>query len=188
MGTGLNTHPRFADEVCAELSARTGIAFAPAADRYAAIAGHEPLVAFHGALKTLAVALAKIANDLRLLACGPRAGLGELRLPAAEPCSPIRPGKADPTQCEALVMVCWQVMANDLAVTLGAAGGMLQLNTARPLIAINVLASVRLLADACACFEEHTLRGLTADRERIAELLAHALRPGADPRGMLGPA
>lgn len=175
VGTGLHTHPQFAQQVCRELSARTGIEFVPADDRCAAIAGAEPLVAFHGALKTLAVALSKIANDLRLLACGPRAGLGELRLPADQPGSPILPGRVNPTQCEALLMVCLQVMANDLAVTLGAAGGMLQLNTCRPLLAVNTLASVRLLGDACAAFEEHTLRGLVADRERIAELLGRSL-------------
>ena len=175
VGTGLNTHPRFAREACRELSEATGIVFTPAPDRHAAVAAHEPLVAFHGALKTLAVALAKIAGDVRLLACGPRAGFAELRLPANEPGSSIMPGKVNPTQCEALLMVGLQVMANDHAVTLGAAGGMLQLNTCRPLLAVNALASVRLLADAMASFEAHALRGLAAAPERIAELLGRSL-------------
>lgn len=158
----------FAPMLCRELSERTGIAFVPAPDPHAAAAGHEPLVAFHGALKTLAVALAKLANDLRLLA----AGFGELHLPGEVG------GRAETTQCEALAMVCLQVIANDLAVTLGAASGMLQRNTCRPLLAVNVLSSVRLLADACAAFEAHALRGLTADRERIAARLAGSPRIG----------
>jgi fumarate hydratase class II len=175
VGTGLNTDPRFGDEVCRELGRRTGQAFIGAADRFAALAGHEPLVALHGALKVLAVTLTKIGNDLRLLASGPRGGLAELQLPANEPGSSIMPGKVNPTQCEALVMVCYQVMGNDLAVTLGAAAGHLQLNTCKPLIAANVLRSIRLLADAMKAFDVYTVRGMQADEQRIAEQLAGSL-------------
>ncbi|HEU4459084.1 MAG TPA: class II fumarate hydratase [Methylibium sp.] len=175
VGTGLNTHPLFGADVCEELSRRLGFAFSPAADRFAALAGHEPVVAFHGALKTLAVALAKIANDVRLLACGPRAGFAELRLPANEPGSSIMPGKVNPTQCEALVMVCHQVIGNDLAVTLGAAAGQLQLNTCKPLILHNTLRSLRLLTDAQNSFERHAMRELAADETRIAALLQRSL-------------
>ena len=175
VGTGLNTHPDFGAAVCRELTARTGIAYAPAADRFAALAGHEPLVALHGALKVLAVALMKMANDVRLLASGPRGGLAELLLPANEPGSSIMPGKVNPTQCEALAMVACQVIGNDTAVTLGAAGGHLQLNTFKPLIAANVLRSVRLLADAISSFDRYCVRGLAADGQRIGALLAGSL-------------
>lgn len=157
---------RFAEELCRELSARTGLVFVPAPDRAAALAGHEAVVACHGALKTLAVALAKLAEDLRLLAA-----FGELTLPVE---GSGAAGPADAAQCEALLMVCWQVMANDLAVTLGAAGSRLQANSARPLLAFNALGSVGLLAEACAGFEAHAVRGLSANRPRIAELLSRA--------------
>jgi fumarate hydratase, class II len=175
VGTGLNTHPDFGAGVCRELSRRTGIAFVVAPDRFAALSGHEPLVALHGALKVLAVALTKIANDLRLLASGPRGGLGELHLPANEPGSSIMPGKVNPTQCEALAMVCCQVVGNDVAVAMGAAGGHLQLNTYKPLIASNVLRSLRLLADAMTSFEAFTVRGLAPDARRMAALLEGSL-------------
>ena len=175
VGTGLNTHPAFGVQVCEELSRLTGVLYQPAPDRCAALAGHEPLVALHGALKVLAVALMKLAGDVRLLASGPRAGLAELRIPANEPGSSIMPGKVNPTQCEALLMVCCQVIGNDLAVTLGASGGQLQLNTCKPLIAANVLRSVRLLADAMNAFEAHTVRRMAPDEPRIRELLAGSL-------------
>ncbi len=175
VGTGLNTHPQFAARVCERLVLRTNAAFAPASDRFAAMAGHEPLVALHGALKVLAVALSKMANDIRLLASGPQGGFGELVLPANEPGSSIMPGKVNPTQCEALAMVCWQVMGNDMAVTLGAAAGHLQLNTAKPLIAVNVLRSLRLLADAMQSFDTRCARGLAADPGRIAAAVAGSL-------------
>ncbi len=175
VGTGLNTHPDFGAGVCRELSRRTGITFVCAPDRFAALAGHEPLVALHGSLKVLAVALFKMANDVRLLASGPRGGLAELLLPANEPGSSIMPGKINPTQCEALAMVCCQVMGNDLAVTLGAAGGHLQLNTYKPLIASNVLRSIRLLGDAMASFDTHTVRGMVPDAQRMREWLSGSL-------------
>ena len=175
VGTGLNSHPDFAAAVCRELGQRTGMTFVPAPDRFAALSGHEPLVAVHGALKLLAVALSKMANDLRLLASGPRGGLAEWLLPANEPGSSIMPGKVNPTQCEALAMVCCQVIGNDLAVTLGAAGGHLQLNTFKPLIIANVLRSIRLLADAMQSFEAYTVRGMVPDARRMADWVEGSL-------------
>ena len=175
VGTGLNTHPRFAEKVCTVLSSETGIAFAPAPNRFAALAGHEALVFAHGALKTLAAALSKIANDVRLLASGPRSGLGELRIPENEPGSSIMPGKVNPTQAEALTMLCAQVLGNDVAVNLGGASGHLELNVYKPMIIHAFLQSVRLLADGCRSFEEHCARGIEADEARIGELLARSL-------------
>jgi fumarate hydratase class II len=175
VGTGLNTHPDFGNAVCAELARNTGTPYVVASDAFAALSGHEPLVALHGALKVLAVVLTRIANDVRLLASGPRGGLGELVLPANEPGSSIMPGKVNPTQCEALVMVCAQVVGNDAAVTWGAAAGHLQLNTCKPLIIANVLRSLRLLADAIGSFDRWCVQGLQADRPRIAQLLANSL-------------
>ncbi len=175
VGTGLNAHPRFGAEICAELATITCDAFVEAEDRFTLIAGHDAVVALHGALKGLAIALNKLACDIRLLASGPHGGIGELKLPANEPGSSIMPGKVNPTQCEMLAMVCVQVIANDVAVTLGAASGQLQLNTYRPLIAVNLLQSLRLLADAMRSFEAHALRGLDADAERIDMLLEASL-------------
>jgi fumarate hydratase class II len=175
VGTGLNTHPRFGERVAARLAGETGLPFRCAENRYAALAGHEPLVAAHGALKTLATALTKIANDVRWLASGPRCGLGELRIPENEPGSSIMPGKVNPTQCEALTMVCAQVLGNDVALTVGAASGNFELNVYKPLIARNFLHSLRLLSDAMASFDQHCARGIEPDRERIAELLANSL-------------
>jgi fumarate hydratase, class II len=175
VGSGLNTHRDFGAAVCRDLAQATAIAFVPAPDRFAAIAGHEALLVVHGALKTLAVALGKMANDLRLLASGPRGGLAEVRLPANEPGSSIMPGKVNPTQCEALAMVCLQIIANDLALGLGAAAGHLQLNTCKPLIAFNLLRSLQWLGDAMASFERYTLRGLEPDAPRMGALLAGSL-------------
>jgi fumarate hydratase class II len=175
VGTGLNTHPQFGARVAAKLADETGLPFRVATNRYAALAGHEPLVAAHGALKTLATALMKIANDVRWLASGPRSGLGELRIPENEPGSSIMPGKVNPTQSEALTMVCCQVMGNDVALGIGAASGNFELNVFKPLIAHNFLQSLRLLADAMASFDEHCGRGIEPNRERIAELLANSL-------------
>jgi fumarate hydratase, class II len=175
VGSGLNAHPRFGHEVCVELRARTGIAFVRAGDAFAAQSGQEPLLLLHGALRVLAASLHKMANDVRLLASGPRGGIGELRLPANEPGSSIMPGKVNPTQCEALVMVCCQIFGNDTAVLAGVTGGQLQLNACKPLILVNVLDSVALLADAMASFDAHALRGLAADTPRIADLLGRSL-------------
>ncbi len=175
VGTGLNTHPQFGDMVASRLAEETGLPFRVAPNRYAALAAHEPLVAAHGALKTLATALMKIANDVRWLASGPRCGLGELRIPENEPGSSIMPGKVNPTQCEALTMVCCQVLGNDIALGIGAASGNFELNVYKPLIIHNFMQSLRLLTDAMTSFDQHCARGIEPDRKRIAELLASSL-------------
>jgi fumarate hydratase class II len=175
VGAGLNTHPEFGERVGAKLAAATGLAFVAAPNRFAALAGHEPLLALHGALKTLAAALHKIAHDLRWLGSGPRTGIGELTLPENGPGSSIMPGKVNPTQCEMLAMVAAQVFGNDVTVTFGAAGGNLELNVHKPLIAHNVLQSIRLLADGIASLDAHCARGIEPDRERIDELLQSSL-------------
>ncbi len=175
VGTGLNTHAEFGPRVARELSHVYGLSFVSAANKFAALAGHEALVAAHGALKTLAAALMKIANDVRWLASGPRSGLGEIGIPENEPGSSIMPGKVNPTQCEALTMVCCQVFGNDVAINFGGASGNLELNVFKPLIAHNFLESVRLLADAMRSFDVHCARGITANRERIDELLGRSL-------------
>ncbi|WP_334158481.1 class II fumarate hydratase [Oryzomicrobium sp.] len=175
VGTGLNAPPDFGPRVARELEAATGLPFTVAGNRFAALAGHEPLVAAHGALKTLATALMKIANDLRWLASGPRSGLGEISLPENEPGSSIMPGKVNPTQCEALTMVCAQVFGNDVAITVGAASGNFELNVFKPLIAHNVLQSLRLLADGMASFTLHCVRGIAPNTGRIAELVERSL-------------
>jgi fumarate hydratase class II len=175
VGTGLNTHPQFGARVAAVLAEQTGVPFVTAANKFAALAGHEPLVVLHGAMRSAATALSKIANDLRLAASGPRSGIGELSLPENEPGSSIMPGKVNPTQSEALTMACCQVMGNDVALGMGAASGHFELNTYKPLIAHNLLQSVRLLADASESFDHHCARGLRANRGRIAELVANSL-------------
>jgi len=175
VGTGLNAHPQFGARVAAVLAADTGLAFSSARNKFAALAGHEPLLALHGALKTLAAALAKIANDIRWLASGPRAGIGEITIPENEPGSSIMPGKVNPTQCEMLTMVAAQVAGNDVAVGIGAMSGNFELNVYKPLIAHNVLQSIRLLADGMASFDSHCARGIEPNRERIAELVSRSL-------------
>jgi fumarate hydratase class II len=175
VGTGLNTHPDFAASVCAVLSAELKAPFIPAANKFAALAGHEPLLFAHGALKTLAAALIKIANDIRLAASGPRSGLGELRIPENEPGSSIMPGKVNPTQAEALTMAAAQVMGNDVAVNFGGASGHFELNVFKPLIIHAFLQSARLLADGSRSFDEHCARGIEADEERIRELVERSL-------------
>jgi fumarate hydratase class II len=175
VGTGLNTHPEFGARVAAEIARMAGLPFEPAPNKFAALAGHEALVSAHGALKTLAAALSKIANDLRLLASGPRSGIGEISLPENEPGSSIMPGKVNPTQAEAMTMLCAQVFGNDVALTIGGASGHFELNVYKPLIIHNFLQSVRLLADGMASFEEHCVRGVTANEPRIAEQLERSL-------------
>ncbi|MCK9381445.1 MAG: class II fumarate hydratase [Sulfuritalea sp.] len=175
VGTGLNTHPEFGARVAAELARSSGLPLVGAANKFAALATHDGLVAVHGALKTLAVALMKIANDIRWLASGPRSGLGEISIPENEPGSSIMPGKVNPTQCEALTMLCCQVMGNDVALGIGGASGNFELNVYKPLIAHNFMQSVRLLADGMTSFEAHCARGIEANRERIAELLKRSL-------------
>ena len=175
VGTGLNTHPAYAVRVAAQLAELTGLPFVTAPNKFAALAGHDALVGLHGALKLLATALTKIANDIRWLASGPRSGLGELTIPENEPGSSIMPGKVNPTQCEALTMVCVRVIANDLAVTLGGASGNFELNVYKPVIAHAVLQSIRLLGDACRSFDEHCARGIAPNRAEIDRKLHGSL-------------
>ena len=175
VGTGLNTHAEFGDRVAAKLAHESRLPFRSAANKFATLAAHDALVAAHGALKTLAASLMKIANDVRWLASGPRSGLGEISIPENEPGSSIMPGKVNPTQCEALAMLCCQVFGNDVAINLGGASGNFELNVYKPLIAHNFLQSVRLLTDGMASFEEHCVRGIEANRERIAELMERSL-------------
>jgi fumarate hydratase, class II len=181
VGTGLNTHAEFGERVAAELArgnaARFGneAPFKSATNKFAALAAHDALVSAHGALKTLAVALMKIANDVRWLASGPRSGLGEISIPENEPGSSIMPGKVNPTQCEALTMLCCQVFGNDVAITIGGASGNFELNVFKPLIAHNFAQSVRLLADGMTSFEEYCVRGIEANHGRIAELMERSL-------------
>ena len=175
VGTGLNAHPQFAARVCALVAEETGLPFAEAPNKFAALAGHEALVFAHGAMKTLAAALFKIANDVRLLASGPRSGLGELRIPENEPGSSIMPGKVNPTQAEALTMLAVQVMANDVGVNVAGASGHLELNVYKPLLIHDFLQSARLLADGCRSFEEHCARGIEPDAARIGELVSRSL-------------
>jgi fumarate hydratase, class II len=175
VGTGLNTHPDYADRVAAKLAELTGQPFVSARNKFAALAGHDAIVTAHGAIKTLATALFKIANDIRWLASGPRAGLGELLIPENEPGSSIMPGKVNPTQAEALTMVCAQIFGNDVAITLGAASGNFELNVYKPLIAHATLQSIRLLGDAALSFDEHCVRGLEPNRPEIDRKLRASL-------------
>jgi fumarate hydratase class II len=175
VGTGLNTHPEFAERIAAKIAELTGLPFVTAPNKFEALAAHDALVHLSASMKTVAVALHKIANDLRWLGSGPRCGIGEIRLPANEPGSSIMPGKVNPTQCEAITMVCAQVIGNDAAVTFGGASGNFELNVYKPVIIHNVLQSSRLLADACDSFRERCVVGIEADRERIAELLNRSL-------------
>ncbi len=175
VGTGLNTHPEFGQQVAAELASLHHLPFASADNKFAALAAHDGLLAAHGTFKVLATALMKIANDVRWLACGPRGGLGEITIPENEPGSSIMPGKVNPTQCEALTMLCAQVMGNEVAIGIGAAGGNFELNVYKPLIAHNLLQSIRLLADGMNSFEVHCVRGIEPRRDRIAEHLEKSL-------------
>ncbi len=175
VGTGLNTHPEYAERSAKKIAELTGLPFVSAPNKFAALAGHEALLAVHGALKTLAAALMKIANDVRWLSSGPRSGLGEITIPENEPGSSIMPGKVNPTQSEALTMVCAQVMGNDVAVGIGGASGNFELNVFKPLIIHNVLQSIRLLGDAAKNFEEFCAAGIEANRPRIEENLNRSL-------------
>src|SRR5438874_656735 len=175
VGTGLNAHPQFADRVAHELARLTGHPFVSAANKFEALAAHDALVFAHGALKTLAVSLMKIANDVRWLASGPRCGLGEIKIPENEPGSSIMPGKVNPTQSEAMTMVCAQVMGNDVAVNLGGAMGNFELNVFKPLVINAFLQSTRLLADSARSFNDNCAVGIEPDRERIDELLRDSL-------------
>ena len=175
VGTGLNAHPQFADNVAAAIGKLTGLAFVSAPNKFEVMAGADALVFAHGALKTVAASLNKIANDIRWLASGPRCGLGELSIPENEPGSSIMPGKVNPTQSEALTMLCAQVFGNDVAVNIGGASGNFELNVFRPMIAHNVLQSVRLLADGAQSFNDNCAVGIEPNRERIDTLLNESL-------------
>lgn len=175
VGTGLNTHPEFGARVAKKLSDQLGLPWSPADNLFAAMAGHEALVALHGSFKMLAVALTKIANDIRIMGSGPRAGLGELLLPQNEPGSSIMPGKVNPTQVEALTMVCAQVMGHDVAIGFAASQGQFELNVYKPLIALNVQDSTHLLADAMRSFTQHCVDGIAANAERMQAHVQNSL-------------
>ena len=175
VGTGLNAHPEFAVRVAAELARLTGRPFVSAPNKFEALSGHDALLFAHGALKTLAASLMKIANDVRWMASGPRSGLGEIHIPENEPGSSIMPGKVNPTQSEAMTMVARQVMGNDVAINMGGALGNFELNVMKPLIIHNFLSSVRLLADACVSFNDHCAIGIEPNQARIDELLRRSL-------------
>lgn len=175
VGTGLNAPLGFGEAIAHELAMLTGLPFTSAPNKFAALAGHEPLVNLSGALKALATTLMKLANDLRLLGSGPRAGFAEIRLPANEPGSSIMPGKVNPTQCEALSMVACQIMGNDAALSFAASLGQLQLNVFKPVIIYNLLQSIRLLADSCHNFNLHCIEGMEPDPKKMEEYLERGL-------------
>ena len=175
VGTGLNAPPEFADRVAKTIAELTGLPFVSARNKFAALAAHDAVVFASGALKTLAVSLMKIANDIRWLASGPRAGLGELVLPENEPGSSIMPGKVNPTQCEAMTMVCVQVLGNDTAIAIAGSQGNFELNVFKPVMIFNFLHSVELLADACTNFRQFAIEGVEADRERIGQYVRDSL-------------
>ncbi|PWC47125.1 class II fumarate hydratase [Azospirillum sp. TSA6c] len=175
VGTGLNAKPGFSEAFAEEVAAFTGLPFVTAENKFEALATHDSLVDVHGHLNTLAVSLMKIANDIRLLGSGPRSGIGELSLPENEPGSSIMPGKVNPTQSEAMTMVCAQVMGNHTTVTVAGATGHFELNVFKPVIVFNVLQSIRLLADAANSFTDNCVVGIEANRERIAKLVSDSL-------------
>ncbi len=175
VGTGLNTPPGYAKRVAEFIAKFTQLPFKTADNKFEALAAHDALVESHGALKQLAVSLNKIAHDIRMLASGPRSGIGELNIPANEPGSSIMPGKVNPTQCEALTMVCAQVIGNDTVITVGGMQGHFELNVFKPVMAANFLESARLLGDACASFEEHCAAGIEPNEERIKALVGNSL-------------
>jgi fumarate hydratase class II len=175
VGTGLNTHPRFAEKVSAKIAELTQLPFQSAPNKFAELAAHDALVMASGALKTLAASLMKIANDIRWMGSGPRCGLGELSLPENEPGSSIMPGKVNPTQCEAMTMVCVQVMGNDAAIGFAGSQGNFELNVFKPVIIYNFLHSVRLLTDACRSFREHCVEEMQANKERLNYYMQNSL-------------
>lgn len=175
VGTGLNSHPDYAVNAAAELAKLTNLPFVTAPNKFEALAGRDAAVFASGALKTLATSLNKIANDIRWLSSGPRCGLGEIRIPENEPGSSIMPGKVNPTQCEALTMVCCQVFGNDTTITVAGSSGNFELNVYMPVIGYNLLQSIRLLGDACNSFDEHCAVGIEAVKEKIDYFLHHSL-------------
>ena len=175
VGTGLNAHRQFADLAARKIAELTGLPFVTAPNKFEALAAHDTMVETSGALKTLAVSLMKVANDIRWLASGPRCGIGEIRLPANEPGSSIMPGKVNPTQCEALTMIAVQVMGNDAAIAFAGASGNFELNVYKPVIIYNLLQSVRLLADGCAGFAGRCIAGIEPDETVISRYVQHSL-------------
>ncbi|MDJ0659518.1 MAG: class II fumarate hydratase [Crocosphaera sp.] len=175
VGTGLNTHPEFAQKVAQEIAQITDLPFISADNKFAALAAHDAIVMCSGTLKTLACSLMKIANDIRWLGSGPRCGIGELILPANEPGSSIMPGKVNPTQCEAMTMVCVQVMGYDAAISMAGSQGNFELNVFKPLLIFNLLNSIRLLSDACSSFREHLVVGLQINQQQIEHYLNNSL-------------
>jgi fumarate hydratase, class II len=175
VGTGLNTHPQFAEKSARKIAELTGKKFVSAPNKFEALAAHDALVEFHGVLKTLAASLMKIANDIRWLGSGPRSGIGELMLPENEPGSSIMPGKVNPTQSEAMTMVCAQVLGNDVAVNIGGAMGNFELNVFKPVIIYNTLQSIRLIADACESFTDNCVSGIEAAKDNIKKHMENSL-------------
>jgi fumarate hydratase class II len=175
VGTGLNTHPEFATRAAEKIAAFTGLPFVSAPNKFAALASHDAIVMASGALKTLAASLMKIANDVRWLGSGPRCGLGEIALPANEPGSSIMPGKVNPTQSEAMTMVCVQVIGNDTAIGMAGSQGNFELNVFKPVMIHNLLHSIRLLADSCRSFTDHCVVGIEANHDQINHFLNDSL-------------
>lgn len=175
VGTGINTPEGYSEKVAEYIAQFTGLPFITAENKFEALAAHDAIVETHGALKQLAVSLNKIANDIRLMASGPRSGIGEINIPANEPGSSIMPGKVNPTQAEAITMVCAQVMGNDVAITVGGTQGHYELNVFKPMMARNILESARLIGDACVSFEENCVRGIEPNQERIDGLVNNSL-------------
>ena len=175
VGTGINTFEGFAESVAQNIANLTGLPFKTAPNKFETLAGQDSIVELSGSLKTLAVSLFKIANDIRWLASGPRSGIGEIIIPSNEPGSSIMPGKVNPTQCEAMTMVCTQVMGNDLTISIAGASGNFELNVYRPVIAYNIIQSIRLLTDSCDSFRENCVDGITPNEEKIKTNLYNSL-------------
>jgi fumarate hydratase class II len=175
VGTGINVPEGYAEDVAAQIAKLTGLPFVTAPNKFEALAAHDGIVESHGALKTAAVSLMKIGNDIRMLSSGPRSGIGEIIIPENEPGSSIMPGKVNPTQSEALTMVAAQVMGNDVAINIGGSNGHFELNVFKPMMIANFLQSARLIGDACASFEEHCARGIQPNLPVIQRLLDNSL-------------
>ena len=175
VGTGINSAPGFAEAVAAEIARLTGLPFVTAPNKFAVQGAHDALVQLSGTLRTLAVSLYKIANDIRLMSCGPRAGFAELQIPENEPGSSIMPGKVNPTQCEALTMIAVQVMANDVAVGFGGAGGYLEMNVYKPLMIFNIAQSITILSDGCSNFRKFLIEGTKPNLKKIKEYVERSL-------------
>jgi len=175
VGTGINTPKGYSEKVADYISTFTGHPFVTAKNKFEALAAHDAIVESHGALRQLAVSLNKITNDIRMLASGPRSGIGEIIIPANEPGSSIMPGKVNPTQSEALTMVCAQVLGNDVAIAFGGAQGHYELNVFKPMMAANIIESAQLIGDACVSFSENCVEGIEPNHPRIQTLLTNSL-------------